>query len=552
MFDRMPLPLLWRTLRPPRDGGHRLSWFARRHIARTASILVRISALGEAKGIPPGQTQLGTVQTEAPRAGGWKLYLLACLLVAAATIVSALWLRFLEPRNLSLPYIAALMLAGTWFGVRPAIAAAFIAFFSYNFFLVKPQFGLTFAPADLLALATFLATALLVGGMAGRLSDRARSAKERLVHLAALLSASRDLSAAGTPAEVACNLVSRLKAEAGVESAVWAPGESGSLLAASAGAQAAATQIQPTGQAMQGADAGCRWVPMATARGIIGTAAIWSGEQRAGATEQHWIDAILQLGAIALDRAALAGEISEAKLVAEKEGLRTALLSSLSHDLRTPIATILASASSLSANDSQFGPAARLELAGEIEAEAERLNLYVSNLLEMTRLESGALDLKLTQVDPCEAMAAALERMRRRLAGRRVVRRFENRGWTVLADPILFEQILVNIIENAASFSPPESEITASVLVEGKEAVLSITDSGPGVPASELPLVFEKFFRGRADRTRRAGVGLGLPVARGLAEAFSGRIIIESPVKEGRGTRMTVRLPVARPIEVCE
>jgi two-component system sensor histidine kinase KdpD len=272
---------------------------------------------------------------------------------------------------------------------------------------------------------------------------------------------------------------------------------------------------------------------------------LWFGGRPIGTAEEHWIAAVLQLGAIALDRAALAGEISEAKLVAEKEGLRTALLSSLSHDLRTPISTILASASSLSANDAQFTPAARLELVAAIEAEAERLNLYVSNLLDMTRLESGVLDLKRTLVDPAEAMAAALARMRRRLAGRRIVRQFRSANRTVLADPILLEQVLVNVLENAVSFSPPGSEIMVAVSVDKTQAMLSITDSGPGVLPGDLPKVFDKFFRGRTDRARRGGVGLGLSVARGLIEAFDGRISIVSPVADGRGTCMRIHLPLA-------
>jgi K+-sensing histidine kinase KdpD len=503
-------------------------------------------------GVTFAPAQIGGVKGDAVRANRWERHLFACALVVVAAVLSALWMRFLGPRNLALPFIAALMLAGSWFGVRAALTAAIVAFLAYNFFLVTPRFSFTFAPADVLALGTFLAAALLVGGMAGRLSDRARSASERMAHLAALLSASRDLSAAAAPADVARCLVGRLRAEVGVESAVWAAGRPGALLAASEGSQATAAAVRNPPQETQKAEVGCRWTPLATARGVVGTAAVWFSGRRTGAAEQHWIDAILQLGAIALDRAALAAEISEAKLVAEKEGLRTALLSSLSHDLRTPISTILASASSLSTNDARFGPTARLELVGAIETEAERLNLYVSNLLDMTRLESGALDLKWTSVDPCEAMAAALERMQRRLAGRRIVRRFASEGRAVLADPILLEQVLVNLFENAASFSPPESEIVAGVVADSREVILTVTDFGPGVPADELPHVFEKFFRGRTDRARRAGVGLGLSVARGLVEAFDGRIAIESPVKNGRGTRMIIGLPVSAPVEVCE
>lgn len=479
-------------------------------------------------------------------------YALALSLVAAAAVLTELWDLLVHGHNLVLPFIAALMLAGGLFGLRPALVAAVAAAATHNFFFSPPRFTFTMDPGDLLALATFLGTAVLVGGMAGRLSDRARSSDQRLRRLAALLAASRDLSAARTPAEVARSLVGHLKAE-GVDSAIWSAGAGpGALLAASEGVQATASRLLPPHPAVEQSEAGYRWRPLATARGVVGVTAIWFVEDRISAAEQPWIDAILQLGAIALDRAALAEEMTEAKLVAEKEGLRTALLSSLSHDLRTPLSTILASASSLSANDAQFGPAARLELVAAIEAEAERLNLYVANLLDMTRLESGALDVKRTFVDPSEAMAGALDRMRRRLAGRQIVRRFEAEGRGVLADPILLEQVLVNLLDNAASFSPPGSEIVAGVAADSRRVTLSVTDSGPGVPESDLPKVFDRFFRGRADRARRAGVGLGLSVARGIVQAFDGDIAIESPVRDGRGTRMLIQLPVAGPLEVSE
>ena len=478
----------------------------------------------------------------------WKRHVFAWALVAITAVLGVLWMQHLGPRNLALLFIASLMLAGYWFGVSPALSAAVIAFLAYNFFLVRPRFSFTFTPSDLLALATFLSTALLVGGMAARLRDRARSTDQRATHLAALLSTSSVLSAAASPGDVARGLVRRLKTEANSESAIWVGDE---LLAASDLALVD-PDTHPSLQESQIEELGCEWKTLSTARGVVGTAAVWTAGDDAGVADAPWIDAILQLGSIALDRAALAAEVSDAKLIAEKEGLRTALLSSLSHDLRTPIATILASATSLSANDCRLDRAARLELVSAIEAEAERLNLYVSNLLDMTRLESGALDLKRTLVDPDEAMAAALERMRRRLNGRRILRRFEAEGAAVLADPILLEQVLVNVIENAASFSPPDSDIVAGVAVDGRDAILSVTDSGPGVPASELPRVFDKFFRGRADRARRAGVGLGLSVARGLVEAFDGRIGLESPVKNGRGTRIVIRLPMAQPVALTE
>jgi two-component system sensor histidine kinase KdpD len=482
----------------------------------------------------------------------WERHLFALLIVAAAAGLTEILSRLPGGHNLALPFIVALMLAGGLLGLRPALTAAAAAVLIHNFFFSPPRFTLTATPADLLAMTTFVATAVLVGGMAGRLRERAHSATQRLHRLAALLEASRDLSAAGASVEVARVLVARLKAEVGVEAAIWSAGERGSLLAASDGARPMAETLPVPFGPGQGAGTATRLATLETARGAVGTLAVWMTDRRIGMAEQHWIDAILQLGAIALDRAELAEEISAAKLVAEKEGLRTALLSSLSHDLRTPISTIMASASSLSGDDGRFGAESRRQLVSAIETEAERLNLYVSNLLDMTRLESGALDVKRIPVDPSEAMASALERMRRRLADRRIVREFDASGRTVLADPILLEQVLVNVLENAASFSPPGSEIVASVVADESQASLSVTDSGPGVPENELPKIFDKFFRGRTDRARRPGVGLGLSVARGVVEAFEGEIAVESPVRDARGARIVIRLPISEPIGVSE
>lgn len=276
---------------------------------------------------------------------------------------------------------------------------------------------------------------------------------------------------------------------------------------------------------------------------------MWPDRKAETPAESDWLEALLQLGAIAFDRTTLAEDVSEARLIADREGLRTALLSSLSHDLRTPIATILASASSLVEHDSRFDQTTRRELLDTIQEQAERLNRYVSNLLEMTRLESGVLALKRALMEPAEAMISALEHTRRRLVGRRIERVFTAPNVMISVDPVLIEQALVNILENAAEFGPPGSVVRVGVARENGEVILTVADQGPGVSAAERPQIFEKFFRGGAPRRREGGVGLGLAVAKGIVEAFGGQIGVESPVWDGRGARFIIRLPAQQAME---
>ena len=479
-------------------------------------------------------------------------YLLALLLVFGATLISTTSLWLIGPRGVSWPFLIALVLTGSWFGLRPALIAAVAAFLAYNFFLVRPRFSFSIAPADLFALATFFVAALIVGTMAGQLSDRARTAVDHLRRLTTLLAASRELSGATTAEDVAQCLTRHLKSGGNVEVAIWTADNGGrSLLAATESAGAFGAKAGADSRSVTRSATYVR--ELKTARGDVGLAAIWIGKNGIAAPDaRDWLEALLQLGAIALDRAGLAEDISKARLVAEREGLRTALLSSLSHDLRTPIATILAAASSLAEYDARFEAVTRRELIDTIQAQAERLNRYVANLLDMTRLESGVLDLKRVLMDPVEAMSSALEQMRRRLAGRRIEREFTATGSMISVDPVLIEQALANVIENAAELSPPDSVVHVRVSVENGEAVLAVTDQGTGVVPEEAPRIFDKFFRGQADRRKDGGVGLGLAVTKGVVEAFGGRIGVESPVADGHGARFTIRLPAHRAMEAEE
>jgi two-component system, OmpR family, sensor histidine kinase KdpD len=481
-------------------------------------------------------------------------YLLALLLIFGATLTSATSLWLIGPRGVSWPIIVALVLIGSWFGLRPALIAAVAAFLAYNFFLVRPRFSFSIAPADVIALGTFFVTALIVGTMAGQLSDRARAVVDQLRRSTTLLAASRELSGATTVADVAHCLARHLKAGGNFEVAIWtADNGRRALLAATEGVAAvcARADADPMSSTFRGRATYTR--ELKTARGEVGLAAIWGDEGRVAASDaDDWLEALLQLGAIALDRAGLAEDISKARLVAEREGLRTALLSSLSHDLRTPIATILAAASSLAEYDTRFEAVTRRELIDTIQTQTERLNRYVVNLLDMTRLESGALDLRRVLIDPVEAMSSALEHMHRRLTGRLIERVFAATGMMISVDPVLIEQALVNILENAVELSPPDSIIHVHVSVENDEAILAVTDQGAGIGSEEMSLIFDKFFRGQADRRKGGGVGLGLTVTKGVVEAFEGCIGVESPVADGRGARFTIRLPAYKAVEANE
>lgn len=495
---------------------------------------------------------------ERHRGGRWR-YFIAAALIVVATCLGYFWSSMPDSRNLSLVFFGAILLAGMWLGKSAALFAALLAFLSYNFFLIEPQFSLQFAPADFLAFASFLIGAVLVGGLSGRLSDRARDATDRLRDLTVLFEASRDLSRAVAPQDAADRVVRHLE-QGGCSAAIWL-GDVASLRLASVSLERRDVAAQWS-QEMEAFLASnrkdnvrehCWLLRLETGERVLGAVAIWTAEgARTITPDQRWIEAVLELGAVAIDRARLIAEVADATIVMEKEGLRTALLSSLSHDLRTPISTILASATSLQEHDAHFDAETRREMLETIQDESERLNRYVANLLEMTRLESGVLQVRSVLIDPGEALASALERVAPRLKGRCVSRAFHTAGERIFVDPVLIEQALVNLLENAISHTPSGSTILVSAVREHANIVLAVEDEGPGIPQADLARVFDKFFRGRSDRRTGAGVGLGLSVSRGLVESFGGDVRAFSPANSGRGTRMEVRLPVHPAMEPVE
>mgnify|MGYP001104616664 CR=1 FL=1 len=254
------------------------------------------------------------------------------------------------------------------------------------------------------------------------------------------------------------------------------------------------------------------------------------------------LDALIDQGAIALERADLMEERARGAARSETEALRTALLTSLGHDLKTPLTSIRGAIGTLRTAGDALGPAARADLLDIAEEETQRLTRWIANILDMVRIENRQVQPRREAVDVVEAAQSAAARVHERS----VTLDLPSSLVAPRLDPVLLDQVLANLLDNALKFSGPEGRVTMRALREGAEVALMVEDDGPGIPPADLHRIFDPFFRAsRADRVA-AGSGLGLAISRGLVHAMGGRIAAESPIgPDGHGTRMTLRFPGA-------
>jgi two-component system sensor histidine kinase KdpD len=283
-------------------------------------------------------------------------------------------------------------------------------------------------------------------------------------------------------------------------------------------------------------------MPMNTGRGAVGVVGIDSDEPGPILTpdQQRLFDALADQAALAIERVNLVEDVDRARLIAETDRLRAALLTSISHDLRTPLASILGSATSLS---EALDASTRLSLIRNIQDEAERLNRFIGNWLDMTRLESGPLRLRTGAIELSDAIGSALRRASKILAEHRTQVMLQQDLPMLDLDEVLFEQVLFNLLDNAGKYAPTGSLITIKAWQDGGSVVVQVLDEGPGIPPADLERVFDKFYRvGGADR-RRAGTGLGLAICRGFVEAMHGSITVNNRT-DRPGAAFTMRLPV--------
>ena len=508
-----------------------------------------------------------TPREEAPRpaveAGWrrWRRYGGATLLIATATVIAFLLDRYSTGGDLAMIFLAAVLISGLAFGLRPALWASGLAILSYNYFFLEPRFSLAIGhAADVFTFTIFFAVAATSGWLTGRVRDQAQLSSRRAAAVTALLAASRRLSGAANQEETARVLAEQASAAAGGRAVVLLPKGPDLLLAASAPASvllntaemAAARWAWERGEAA-GAGTGTLpqlgWTfrPLVGVRGRAGVAGVEVNSSGV-LGEERTVAAMLDQGAVALERAQLAAVTVENEALRRSDKLRAALLNSISHDLRTPLSTVMGSATTLI----DYGPTLKPEVASDllisIREEAERLNRYVGDLLDMTRLEGGALRTRSEWTDARDVLGAAIARVERRLGTRRLSRDFPPDLSVVQVDPGLLEQAIVNVLENAIAYSPDGSRIDVAAYEDRGSVLISIEDEGPGIPKSDIDRIFEKFRRleepsDRAPNDRNKGAGLGLSIARGFIEAMGGRIAAASPLHQGRGTRILISLP---------
>jgi len=473
-------------------------------------------------------------------------YLSATLLVAG-TLGLALMLRgFMDLPDLEMLFLLAVMVAAVWFGRGPSILAAALGVASYDFFFVAPFH--TFTVDDRRYFLTFgmmFAVSFAMSELAGRLRRQQRDAQAREERTAVLYALTRELSSTDEPtriAAIAARHAADIFAAKAIVLGVSAEGELHPLGTSPEGAQ---LDVKDAGVAkwshehdalaglatdtLPGAEALCS--PLRAGQSRLGVLALVPRDKaELRADQRGFLDVLCRQVAVALERARLSEEARQSALRAKTEEMRSSLLSAVSHDLRTPLASITGAATSLR-DDANLDIETRGELVESIVDQAERLERLVANLLDMTRLESGGVALRRDWVPLDEMVGSALTRLETRLGARQVTVSIATDVPLLNVDPVLFEQVFVNLLENAEKYTPAGSPLEIDARSDGERVEINVIDHGPGLPSGAESRVFDKFYRG--PHLGVSGAGLGLSICKGIVEAHGGTIRAESRAPGG-------------------
>ncbi len=546
----------------------RSRWFEMLHgsivhdlVRRAGNISVHVIA-GEAA--DASQEPLKAVGTEIPKQPfDPRPYLVTTATMIAALGVGLALQQFLNVLNIALVFLTAVLVVAATYGLLPSLFACLVSVLAYNFFFLPPLYTFTIAdPENVLALVAFLVAALIGSNLAAGTRAQAVSARARARTTEELLAFSRKLAGVATLDDLlwatAYQIAAMLKLRVvilmpdGIDLTVKAgyPPEDELGGADIAAAKWSWAHNHPAGRGSDTLPGAKRlFLPLRTGRGAVGV--IGLDRETPGVLlspyTRRLLDALMDLAALAIERIHLQGDLDVAHLQAESERLRSALLTSISHDLGTPLASIIGAASSLKSVGERYDEGQRDVLVSTILEEAERLNRFVGNLLDMTKLEAGAIAPKREMIDLGEIVGTALQRAAKVLAYHRVKIDLAPDLPMLRLDFVLFEQVLFNLLDNAAKYAPRESTIEIRARQRNGAIRIDVLDEGDGIPQDQFERIFDKFHRVHDGDRRRPGTGLGLAICRGFVAAMGGTIrasnrsdrsgadfVIEFPLPEGR------------------
>jgi two-component system sensor histidine kinase KdpD len=476
----------------------------------------------------------------------------AVLAVAVTTVVCFLAHRFLQLADIVVLYVLCITAVATRFERGQAILASVLSVVCLDFFFITPRY--TLSVEDARYVGTFgmmIGVGWVVSSMAGRIRAQARDAEERERHTAALYRLGGILAEGGDAEALQNRVEAYLGRELGMPVLVLLADPAGVLAPRTAEgavlngdergmaqwtlesreASGAGTQALPGSRAL--------FLPLGSAGHPSGVLALFPAADVTLTARRDLLDAMAVQVSLALSRARLASERTEARIRAEQEHLRSILLSSISHDLRTPLGTISGATSTLLDPGPEATPEDRRMLLQSVQQEAQRLEKLVDNLLDLTRLESGQVQVTKEWVPMEEIVGSALNHLESLLGDRPVTLDLQE-AWVPL-DPVLMEQVLVNLLDNAQKFSPAGSPLAIQCRADLDGVTLTLTDQGPGFEAGEEERVFEKLYRGSRS-TQAPGAGLGLAICRGIIQAHGGTI--QATTAPQGGGRVIITLPI--------
>jgi two-component system sensor histidine kinase KdpD len=486
-------------------------------------------------------------------------YLMSLLIVGIGLAAA----EFIQPmfgiENVDLVFLTAVVGVAVRFGLWPSLLASVAASLSYNFFFLPPIYTFTITdPTNVAAFFFFMLIAILVSNVAARVRTQADSAIGRIRTTELLYAFSRKLAGTATLDDVLWASAYQTALMLKVRVVLLLP-ENGVLTVKAgyppedqldkadlAAANWAWGNDRPAGRGSDTLPGAKRlFLPMRTGRGLIGVIGI--DDDKAGPLltpdQRRLLDALVDQGALAIERVLLVEDMDRVKRTVESDRLRSALLTSISHDLKTPLASVLGAASTMRDLAGGLNEAEKRDLLATVIDESERLNRFIANLLDMTRIESGAIKPNTARHDIGEIVGSALRRAGKILVHHKVSLELEADLPMLELDAVLFEQALFNLLDNAAKYAPPETTISIRGWRDRNFVTLQILDEGDGIPQTELESVFDKFYRAQKGDHVRPGTGLGLAISRGFIEAMGGVIAADNR-RDRSGAVLTIRLPV--------